>query len=205
MATKTTKKKALEPSLERDALFRKLYAQEGMTQSKIAREMGLSRQRVFQLIDELKVKKRVRPTREQRIKKIPALIRAGMSGREIAQHLQINRSVLYLDIEAMRPTMSQKLLDQYYRNGVDRRAEKATGRANPLFAAAIAKRRAAILKLVDQGKSLSEIGTKFKVSAQTIRNDLTAMGVSDRVEAKVHANRVTQARRTRARNSKSNR
>jgi DNA-binding CsgD family transcriptional regulator len=202
MATQTSRKKALEPTLERDGLLRKLYVDEGMKQSQIARELGLSRQRVYQLIDELKIKRRKRLTRPERQKKIPALIRAGLSGREIAQHLQIDRSVLYLDIEGLRPTMSQRLLDQYYENGTSRRVEKAKGRAIPKFAETIARRRGAILALVDQGKTLGQIGARFKVSAQTIRNDLTAMGVSRRVEAKVHANRVAQSARTRAKNAK---
>lgn len=203
MAKMIMKNAPLEPGLERDALLRKLYYEEGMTQSKMALELGLSRQRVCQLIDLLKIKRRKRLTQAERQKKIPALIRAGLSGREIAQHLQINRSVLYLDVEGLRPTMSQRLLDQYYENGAKRRSEKAKGRANPAFAAAIAKRRSAIVDLVNKGKSLGEIGARFKVSAQTIRNDLTAMGTNERLEAKIHANRVAHAARTRAKNAKS--
>lgn len=202
MAKKAVKKKALPPGLERDALVRKLYATKGMTQSKMSRELGVSRQRVFQLIDELKIKRRARPTRAERMKKIPALIEAGLSGQEMAQHLQVHKSIFYLDLEAVRPKLSKRLLQLYYDNGSNRRSEKAKGRPHPLYADAITKRQAAVLGLIDQGKTLGQIGVRFKVSGQTIRNDLKRLGLTKRLEAKIQANRVAQAGRTRAKNAK---
>jgi DNA-binding NarL/FixJ family response regulator len=190
------KKRTMPAGAERDDLIRKLYA-EGVSQSDIARRIGVSRQRLHQLLDELRVRKRKRLTPQERERKILAMIRAGKTGQVIADELAIGKTAVYRDIARLKKRMPKTLLAQYQENRVaPLRARR--GIRHPLYAAAIDKRRSRIMALIERGWSLGRIGEKLGCTGQTIRNDLTAMGTNAKLEAKIHANRVAEGRKTRA-------
>ncbi len=190
------KKRTMPAGAERDDLIRSLYKQ-GVSQSGIAREIGVSRQRLYQLMDELRVRKRKRLTPQERERKILDMIRAGKTGQAIADELGIGKTAIYRDIARIKDKMPKTLQAQYRENKVaPLRARR--GIRHPLYAAAIDKRRSRIMALIEKGWSLGRIGEKLAVTGQTIRNDLTAMGTNAKIEAKIHANRVAEGRRTRA-------
>jgi transposase len=190
------KKRPMPAGAERDDLIRSLYKQ-GVSQSDIAREIGVSRQRLYQLLEDLRVRKRKRITPEQRERQILAMVRAGKTGMDIAQHFGVGKTAIYRDIARLKPRMPKTVLAQYRENKVAPLRARA-GIRHPLYEAAIDKRRGRILPLIEKGWSLGRIAAKFDVTGQTIRNDLAAMGTTAKVEAKIHANRVTEGRRTRA-------
>lgn len=183
-------------SAKRDDMVRDLYRQ-GRTQSEIAREVGLSRQRIFQLLETLRVKKRVVPPRAERVRQIPSLIRQGLNGAAIARHFGISQGAVYQDIAIVKPKMSAKLAGHYHENRVAGLRAR-TGLRSRHTETAIDKRRSKVLPLIEKGMSLGAIGKKLGVTGQTIRNDLRALKVSDRIEQKVHANRVAESNRTRS-------
>lgn len=190
------KKRTMPAGAERDDLIRKLYA-EGVSQSDIARQIGVSRQRLYQLLDELRVRKRKRLSPQERERKILSMIRAGKTGQAIADELGIGKTAVYRDIARLKDSMPTTLLSKYRDNkAVKLRARR--GLRHPLYEAAIDKRRSKILALIEKGWSLGRIGEKLGCTGQTIRNDLTAMGTNAKIEAKIHANRVEESRRTRA-------
>jgi DNA-binding XRE family transcriptional regulator len=184
---------------ERDDLIRKLYAQ-GASQSDIARQVGLSRQRLFQLMDELRIPKRKRLTPEQRIKQVPVLIRAGLTGEKMAEKLGVKKAAMYRDIARAKPHLSKATRLKYLENWYAKLRAKQ-GQRDPRTLEQIDKRRSKILPLIEKGWTLGRIADKFQVTGQTIRNDLVAMKVGKRVEEQVQANRVAQSRRTRRSNA----
>lgn len=188
--------KTMPAGAERDDLIRKLYA-EGASQSDIARKVGVSRQRLHQLMDELRIRKRKRLTPEQRIKQVPVLIRAGLTGEKMAEKLGVRKAAMYRDIARAKPGMSKATRLKYLENWYAKLRAKQ-GQRDPRTLEQIDKRRARILPLIEKGWTLGRIADKFQVTGQTIRNDLLAMKVGRRVEEQVQANRVAQSRRTRA-------
>jgi transposase len=190
------KKRSMPAGAQRDDLIRSLYKQ-GTSQSDIAREIGVSRQRLYQLMDELRVRKRKRITPEQRERQILAMVRAGRTGQEIAKHFGVGKTAIYRDIARLKPKMPKTLLAQYRENKVAPLRARA-GIRHPLYEAAIDKRRTKIVPLIEKSWSLGRIAAKLGVTGQTIRNDLDAMGTTKALEARIHANRVAEGRTTRA-------
>lgn len=188
--------KSMPAGAERDDLIRKLYS-EGASQSDIARQVGVSRQRLHQLMDELRIRKRKRLTPEQRIKQIPVLIRAGLTGEQMAEKLGVRKAAMYRDIARAKPKFSKATRLKYLENWYAKLRAKQ-GQRDPRTLEQIDKRRARILPLIQKGWTLGRIADKFQVTGQTIRNDLLAMGTTKRVEDQIQANRVAQSRRTRA-------
>lgn len=85
--------------MQREALIRKLHRQ-GLSGSEIARQVGLSRQRVHQLFQQLRLMARVPPSTLRR-RKMPALIRRGHCGTTLAEHFQVPLSTIYYDLRAV--------------------------------------------------------------------------------------------------------
>lgn len=189
------KTRSMPAGAERDDLIRKLYS-EGASQSDIARQVGVSRQRLHQLMDELRIAKRKRLTPEQRIKQVPVLIRAGLTGEQMAEKLGVKKAAMYRDIARAKPGLSKATRLKYFENWYA--TLRAKGQRDPRTLEQVNKRRARILPLIQKGWTLGRIADKLQVTGQTIRNDLLAMGTSKRVEEQIHANRVAQSRRTRA-------
>lgn len=193
----------MRASAERDDLVRRLY-QEGASQSEISRRIGVSRQRLYQLMDELKIRKRKRPTPEQRVKQVARLIRSGMTGRQIADHFGVGHAAIYRDIGEAKQSLTKADLARYHENRYATLRARA-GQRDPRFKDQIDKRRARLPTLIERGWSLGRIADKFGVTGQTIRNDLLAIGTTKRLEEQIHANRVAESRKTRARNARARR
>ena len=193
-----TRKLPMPAGPERDALFRKLYITEGLSQSKIAEMLGFSRERARQLIFELRIKPRIKLKRPQRLAMIPKMINQGMTAKAMADTLGFSAQVLHQDIAILKPTMSKKLWAKFRENHADILRRLNTGKRHPSFEKAIDKRRPQILGLIDKGWSLGRIGAKFDVTGQTIRNDLKTINISKKVQDQIQANRVAESRKTRA-------
>jgi hypothetical protein len=108
--TVATKKKTRLPTpdeaTERRRLI-KLWTRAGRSGSDIARELGISRQRVSQLRDAVNAKRPAQPHVARR-KSIPGLIAGGMTAVAISKHLGATLFKIYSDFSAIEFTEAQR-------------------------------------------------------------------------------------------------
>lgn len=82
--------------MQRQALIRKLHHQ-GLSGADIARKVGVSRQRMHQIFQQLRLMARVPPSTVRR-RKLPGLIRRGHCGASIAELLGVPTTTIYNDL-----------------------------------------------------------------------------------------------------------
>jgi transposase len=141
--------------------------QQGMSQSAIARKLGVSRQRVWQLIQEMGLGAN-RPTPEQRRKRLPQMLRQGLSKNKIAQALGTTPYAIEQDLAALPDC--EALLE-------------ARRLARPSW-----RRRHQIPGLIRKGLSTPEIAMTLGVGITTIRRDIVALKLSPELQKKCLAN-----------------
>jgi hypothetical protein len=106
-----TKKKTSLPTSEEATERRRLikvWTREGRSGSDIARELGISRQRVSQLRDAVSAK-RPAPPHVARRKLIPGLIARGMTAVVISKHLGATLNAVYSDFSVIKFTKAQRV------------------------------------------------------------------------------------------------
>ncbi len=157
---------------------RRLHEQ-GMSQSAIGRELGISRQRVWQLIQEMGLGAN-RPTAEQRREQLPHLLRRGMLNYQIARALGTTPYAIEQDLATLP----------------DREALLEARRlARPCW-----RRRLQIPGLIERGLTTPEIAEVLRVSATTVQRDIKALQLSPALQKKRMANSAAvQDRKRKAR------
>lgn len=176
---------------DRTATILRLH-KSGATQSQVARTIGVTRQRLHQLSEQLGLQWPAPMSLEERRRQLPGLMRQGLTNDQIAEHLGVSRFTVHMTMRSL-PNIEQLRLQRA------KARPKRQGVVSAKRLQAIAKRRAAIVPLIERGWSLGRIARHLKVTGQTVRNDLLALGTNRRMEARIHANRVAESRRTRAR------
>lgn len=153
--------------------------QQGMRQSAIAREIGVSRQRVWQLIRDMDLGAN-RPNPEQRRKRLPQLLRQGMLNYQIARALGTTPYAIEQDLATLP----------------DREALLEARRlARPCW-----RRRQQIPGLIERGLTTPEIAEVLRVSATTVQRDIKALQLSPALQKKRMANSAAvQDRKRKAR------
>lgn len=153
---------------QRQQRIRQLYEQEGWSCAGIARELGLSRQRVFQIKDSLGLTRPSGMPQATRLARIAQLMRQGKSQRAIARVLRVSADLVSRDL-AQHPQREALITAQR--------------EAKPSW-----QRRAKIPALIRAGKTGPEIAELLGVSSSVIVNDYAAMKLSPDLKAKVHEN-----------------
>lgn len=153
---------------QRQQRIRHLYEVEGHSCAQIGRTLGLSRQRVCQIKDELALTKPGRADQEKRQACIALLMRQGKTRAAIARSLNLSKATVARDI-AEHPDRDALTHAQY--------------KARPTV-----QRRRKIPALILAGKTGPEIAEVLGVSASVIVNDFTALKLSAELKAKVHEN-----------------
>jgi DNA-binding NarL/FixJ family response regulator len=153
---------------QRQQRIRQLYEQQGWNCTRIAREVGLSRQRVFQIKQLLGLRKPNEMPPADRQARIAELMREGKSRRDIAQMLGISMDRVAKDL-ARNPQRGALL--------------KAHRAAQPT-----AQRRAQVPALIAAGKTAPEIAKVLGASTSMIVNDFARIELSPALKAKVHEN-----------------
>jgi len=105
-AKKMTHLPTPEEATERRRLI-KVWTREGRSGSDIARELGISRQRVSQLRDAVSAK-RPAPPHVARRQLIPGLIAQGMTAVAISKHLGATLNAVYSDFSVIKFTKAQR-------------------------------------------------------------------------------------------------
>lgn len=141
--------------------------QQGMSQSAIARELGVSRQRVWQLVKDMGLGAN-RTTPEQRRNRLPQLLRQGLSKTKIAKALGTTPYAIEQDLAALPDR--EALLE-------------ARRMARPSW-----RRRHQIPDLIRNGLSTPEIASALGVGITTIRRDIDAMELPPALQRKCLAN-----------------
>lgn len=157
-------------TLHRQQRIRQLYEQEGWGCARIARELIISRQRVFQVKKELGLKKPgSAPLPEaERLVKLAELMRKGWTNRNIARSLNVAGEVVARDL-AQHPEREALL-----------QARKET---RPAW-----RRRQQILGLIEQGLTGPQIAKRLHVSQTMIASDRKVLKLSPELKAKVREN-----------------
>ncbi|MGN6111736.1 MAG: DeoR family transcriptional regulator [Luteimonas sp.] len=141
--------------------------QRGMSQAAIAREIGVSRQRVWQLIRDMDLGAN-RPTPEERRNRLPQLLRQGLLNFQIARALGTTPYAIEQDLAALP----------------DREALLEARRlARPSW-----RRRHQIPELIRKGLSTPEIARALGVGITTIRRDIVALELPPALHRKCLAN-----------------
>lgn len=155
-------------ALHRQQYIRQLYEQEGWGCARIGRELGLTRQRVFQVKEQMRLKRPGDMSIEQRMAKIEALMRDGHTQRRIAKVLHVSREVV-----------SQTLAKHPERQAI----LQAWREAQPVW-----KRRREIPALIENGLTGTQIAKRLCVSQAMIACDFKALNLSADLQAKVREN-----------------
>lgn len=153
---------------QRQQRIRQLYEVEGHSCAQIGRTLGLSRQRVCQIKDELGLAKPDGVGQEKRQARIATLMRQGKTRAAIARTLKLSKATVARDI-AEHPESAALLRAQH--------------EARPTV-----QRRTKIPALILAGKTGPEIAEILGVSASVIVNDFAAMDLSRELKTKIHEN-----------------
>jgi transposase len=149
---------------------------EGLSQSAIARDLGISRQRVWQLLHRQGLAGSGKPPAEQRRAKMPALLRQGLSNAQIGKRLGVTSSTIVRDLSTLP----------------DREALLEARRlAKPSW-----HRRALVPDLIRQGMATPDIARHLGVGTSTAQRDVKALALTKALERKRLANaKATQERK----------
>lgn len=123
----------------------------GVSQSEIAREVGLSRQRISQICKRLGISIPP-PAHQQRLANLPALMREGLSIEKIATRLDVSYNCVRCAI--------QRLPDRD-------ELEKARANARPSIV-----RRRRIQQFIKSGMAIPGIAGKLDVDVELVRRDM---------------------------------
>ncbi len=160
--------------MTRDQQIRRMHAQ-GLTMTDIGVELGVSRQRVAQLADRLGLAWAKAMPEAERWKRLPALLRQGLTYGQIAERLGVHEQVIAKDLRTMPH---------------GKRLRKEQRQAKPS-----GKRREKIPALIEKGLSAPQIAERLGVVTSTIYRDLAWM----KLPAKLHRKRMQNGRDAQAR------
>lgn len=161
-------------AIKREARIQRLHAK-GMRGSEIAEVMGVSRQRIHQLLNKLRLKPHPRSDYAKRRVKIPKLIRRGLTGAQVARECQVAPGQIYQDLRVIADSALNEKMRQNRAKWV---AAEYTGRTPPALLAGILKRRHRVKSLVAKGRGAQDIAQHLKVSKPTILADFRALGLA---------------------------
>lgn len=161
-------------AIRREDRIKRLHAK-GMRGSEIAQAMGVSRQRVHQLLRRLKLKPHPRSDFAQRRKKIPKMIRSGMTGSQVAREFDVPPAQIYQDLRVIN---DQALVEWMRKNRAAWLTKERTGKTPDALVPRIEQRRKKVKALFAKGHGSLEIAQRLKVSRPTINTDLRALGLA---------------------------
>ena len=142
---------------------------QGVSQSSIAREVGLTRQRIWQVCKGLGLPRVQRRPREDRVRLLPGLMQQGLTNTQIADRLGVSHGCVVRDLRSL--PKYQKLL------------------ATRAAAKPAAVRRGKIPGLLEQGMSRRQIADSLGVDLPTIQRDMRRMQIPKRYMDMAAANR----------------
>jgi len=178
-------------AIRREAKIQRLHAK-GLRGSEIADAMGVSRQRIHQLLNKLRLKPHPRSDFAQRRALIPKLIRKGMTGTQVAQECHVAPGQIYQDIRAIG---DKALNDQMRKNHAKWISAEYTGKTPPALLAGIMKRRQRVKKMLTKGSGAEHIAAQLKVSKPTVLSDFRALGVAGQRRQQIEAEAASRRKK----------
>jgi DNA-binding NarL/FixJ family response regulator len=140
----------------------------GLSQAAIARQLGISRQRVWQLLHGQGLVGSDKPSPQLRREQLPQLLRQGLSNTQIAKRLGVGYSTIKQDLSQL-PDRTALL--------------EARRMAQPSW-----RRRKQVPDLIREGLATPDIARRLGVGITTIQRDVLALGLPKSLARKRLAN-----------------